>query len=250
MKLTLLSNPYIKAFLLSISLLTRIPIPHLPNLQPGDSGRSALFYPVSGLIIGLILCTPLLGYSNHSTVLFAALITVIWAAITGALHLDGLADSADGWLGGLGDSAKTQEIMKDPLVGTAGVVAIVSILLLKFAALIVLLQQYVWVSILLAPVLGRGMILVLFLSTPYVQTEGMARNIIDYIPRKTAIFIVIICSFIFFTFSMWGVLFVVAGFFMLRRMMKNRLGGCTGDTAGATVEISETLWLLGTAFFL
>ena len=56
-------------------------------------------------------------------------------ALTGGLHLDGLADSADAWVGGFGDRARTLEIMKDPRSGPAGVTAIVSLLLLKCAAL-------------------------------------------------------------------------------------------------------------------
>jgi adenosylcobinamide-GDP ribazoletransferase len=259
MKTALLSNTYIKSFLLALSLLTRIPIPQLPDLQARHSGISALFYPLVGLIIGGLLCLPLLLFPSASPLLLAAIITVIWTAITGGLHLDGLADSADGWLGGMGDKEKTQRIMKDPLVGAAGVIAIVGVLLLKFAALTTLLQEFqelqkhqhhLWLVILLAPMLGRSMILILFLTTPYARSEGMASSVIDSIPRVTAIIVIASSYLLSVAFSLSGMLFVIGGFFLLRHMMMKHLDGCTGDTAGATVEVSEMFWLLGVAVFL
>jgi len=131
--------------------------------------RVFIFYPLAGLIIGIFLCIPIFIFPNASPFLIAAIITVIWAAITGGLHLDGLADSADGWLGGMGDREKTQRIMKDPLVGAAGVIAIVSLLLLKFAAITTLLLHDYWFILLLAPLLGRSMILLLFIDNSVLK---------------------------------------------------------------------------------
>jgi adenosylcobinamide-GDP ribazoletransferase len=246
-----LSFPIIKAFFLSLSLLTRIPAPHLQNLQPEDSGRSALFYPLIGLVIGCLLCIPFFIFpAKASPFLLAAVITTFWVMVTGGLHLDGLADSADGWLGGQGDTEKTKLIMKDPLVGSAGVIAIVCIILLKFSALTTLIMDNHWTAILIAPMLGRSMILSLFLSTPYVRNQGMASSVIDYIPRKIAILVILLCFLIAMSFSLTGMLFALTGFFLLRYMMLSYLDGCTGDTAGATVEITEMFWLLGVALFL
>jgi adenosylcobinamide-GDP ribazoletransferase len=161
------------------------------------------------------------------------------------LHLDGLADSADAWLGGFGDSAKTHRILKDPLVGAAGVIALVGVLLLKFAALVVVLENATWWLILIAPVIGRILILLLFLSTPYVRAEGLASAVTAHLPRTTAIWIVTGGLLLGFTVSGSGLLAVLLGFWLLRRLMLQRLQGCTGDTAGATVEIGEMLWLVG-----
>jgi adenosylcobinamide-GDP ribazoletransferase len=177
--------------------------------------------------------------------LLAAILTVIWAMVTGGLHLDGLADSADAWLGGFGDPAKTQRILKDPLVGAAGVIALVGVLLLKFAALVAVLEHAAWWLILIAPVIGRILILLLFLSTPYVRAEGLASAVTAHLPRTTAIWIVTGGLLLGFTVSGSGLLAVLLGFWLLRRLMLQRLQGCTGDTAGATVEIGEMLWLVG-----
>ena len=134
----------LKHFFLALSFLTRIPVPNLGQLEPPDFARAALFYPAVGSVIGVILCIPLLLFPHAPPLLLAAILTVIWAMVTGGLHLDGLADSADAWLGGSGDSAKTHRILKDPLVGAAGVIVLVGVLLLKFAALVAVLENAAW----------------------------------------------------------------------------------------------------------
>lgn len=247
----LLSFPITKAFFLALSLLTRIPVPSLKHLQAEDSGRSALFYPLIGLMIGSLLCIPLLIFpADAPPFLLAAIITTLWAIITGGLHLDGLADSADGWLGGQGDLKKTQQIMKDPLVGSAGVIAVVCLVLLKSATLTTLIIHQQWVAILIAPLLGRSMILSLFLSTTYVSSQGMASSIIDTIPKKPAIAVILACYLMAISFSFSGILFALISFFLLRKMMISYLGGCTGDTVGATTEITEVFWMMGIALFI
>lgn len=243
-----------KPFLLALSFLTRFSIPHLDNITTEDSSRSVLFYPVVGLVIGVILLIPVLLFSNTLPLLLSAIIVVIWAMITGGLHLDGLADSADAWLGGIGETpsnnTKTHRILKDPVAGTAGVIAIVSILLLKVVTLSVLLEKLSWTTgliLILAPIIGRGMILLVFLSTDYVRKNGLGNALIENLPKDTALWIIGVCGLVAILLSFWGLAFVLVSFWLLRRLMLERLGGCTGDTIGATVEISEMLWLLGAA---
>lgn len=237
----------LKHFGLAVSFLTRLPVPDLGTLQAPDFGRAALYYPMVGLLLGLLLCLPVWLFSSADSFLLAAILTVLWAALSGGLHLDGVADSADAWLGGLGDQEKTHRILKDPLVGAAGVIAVVSVLLLKCAALSVILSQGQWSLILVAPLLGRTLILVLFLTTPYVRSGGLASDVNHYLPKKSAIYIVLAGFFIAFAQSFTGLLAMGLGFWVLRRLMVQRLGGCTGDTAGASVEIGEVLWLVGAA---
>jgi len=244
-----------KAYFLAQSLLTRLPTPHLEDIQASDSGRSALFYPLVGLVIGLILYIPLFLFPNAPPILLAAIITVLWVIITGGLHLDGLADSADGWLGGMGNKEKTQKIMKDPLVGSAGVVAIACLLLLKFAVLTAILQQTFHAShevirssavIIIAPIIARAAILLLFNTSHYAQKNGIAQDIIENLPKETAWIIMGACGLIGLYFSFWGVIIALAGFWLLRRLMYKTLDGFTGDTTGALVEITEVLFLIGT----
>jgi len=237
-------------FFLALSFLTRIPVPDLGKLEAVDFGRAALFYPLVGLLIGALLCLPLVLFPHAPAVLLAAIVTVLWAAITGGLHLDGLADSADAWLGGFGDVEKTHRILKDPLIGAAGAIVLVGLLLLKFAALVVILENGVWWVVLLAPVLGRALVLLLFLTTPYVRAGGLASAVTAHLPRTLAWWLTLVMLVAVALVSLHGLLAVLLGFWLLRRMMVQRLRGCTGDTAGATVESGEMLWLVGVALGL
>jgi hypothetical protein len=103
----------------------------------------------------------------------AALVLAVWVLLTGGLHLDGLADTADAWIGGQGDRDRTLAIMKDPRSGPMAVVIIVLVLLSKFAALQVLLAGDARTVLLLTPMLGRTVIVLLLITTPYVRPEGL-----------------------------------------------------------------------------
>ena len=117
--------------LIALQFLTSLPIrlPAMPT--PRQQGRSLLHYPAVGLFLGALLWLAALLLEGASPLLQAALLLALWVALTGALHLDGLADSADAWLGGFGDPARTLEIMKDPRSGPIAVVVLVLLLLLN-----------------------------------------------------------------------------------------------------------------------
>ena len=103
----------IRPFLVALQFLTRIPTPDINKITDKEIGMSQYYYPVIGLIIGLVL-TGSSSLISLSTGVEAALLLAIWVVITGALHIDGLADCADAWIGGYGDKEKTLSIMKDP----------------------------------------------------------------------------------------------------------------------------------------
>lgn len=238
------------AFFLALSLLTRIPIPPLPSLSDQDFGRSSLAYPLVGLLIGVILGLPVWLLPQADPLVLAAIVTALWAAITGGLHLDGVADGADAWLGGLGDLEKTHRILKDPLVGAAGAIALVIVLLLKFAALTVLIKHQLIGLIIFAPVLGRNFILLLFLTTEYVRASGLASTTVKTLPEKPAFGLVLVVIGLASLWAWQGLALALLSFWLLRRLMLQRLGGCTGDTAGACVEFGEAAWLIGIALSL
>ncbi|MEB4593487.1 adenosylcobinamide-GDP ribazoletransferase [Candidatus Thiothrix sp. Deng01] len=232
---------------LAVAFLTRLPTPDLGKLEAEDFAHSALFYPWVGALVGALLCLPWLLFPHAPALLLAAILTALWAGLTGGLHLDGLADSADAWLGGFGDEEKTHRILKDPLTGAAGVIAVVSVMLLKFAALAALLEGGQGLLILCAPIMGRALILLLFLTTPYVRAGGLASAVTTHLPRATAWGTASACLAAGIVVSAWGTAAMLTGFWLLRRLMLQRLQGCTGDTAGATVECGEMFWLVGTA---
>ncbi len=251
-----------RPFLIALQFLTRIPVRLKDNPTEKQIAASQLYYPLVGLLIGVLLI--LLAWVSQwvlpdvPTMLRAAIILTGWVLISGGLHLDGLADSADAWAGGLGDRDKTLAIMKDPACGPAGVVSIVLLLLLKFAALHALLEATTPASasllnlpllvILIAPMLARTIPSLLFLTTPYVREHGLGSSLVTGLPRRGLVFVIaaVVGSVLLLAGSigLWLVLTVVIVFVLARRLMVQRIGGVTGDVAGALIEIVEVSVLI------
>jgi adenosylcobinamide-GDP ribazoletransferase len=203
--------------------------------------------------LGLLLAglQQLVGHADP--LLQAALLTATWALITGGLHLDGLADSADAWVGGHGDRERTLAIMKDPRSGPAAVSTLALALLLKFTALTVLVKAGAWPALLLAPVLGRSALVALLLSMPYVRPGGMGSAISAHLPRTAAALALLLVAAGALVAGKTGALALVvaaAAWWVLRWMMLRRLGGMTGDTLGAAVELTEVAVLVALALSL
>lgn len=239
-----------RAFWLAWQLLTRLPAPRGPAPDAETSGRSVLFYPLVGLIIGLLLAALCLALRTSAPMLQAALMLLAWVLLTGGLHLDGLADSADAWAGSHGDRAEALRIMKDAASGPAGVTAVVLILLIKFAALSVILEKSFWPALLIAPVLGRAGIVWLFLTLPYVRPGGLGAAHATYLPRRAAIAVLIVTAGalpLAGRTALWAMLAAALVMLTLRAMMQRRLGGATGDTLGAGCEVAEVAALVAMA---
>ncbi len=242
-----------RPFFVALQFLTQLPVRFAHHPEPQEMGESLNYYPLVGLLLGFLLVIFAWVLNDISALLSAALLLSLWVGLTGGLHLDGLADSADAWVGGLGDRDKTLAIMKDPRSGPAAVVVLVLLLLIKFAALHSILTAQYWVALLLAPVLGRTVLLLLFLSTPYVRKQGLGAVFVDHLPRgiKRIMLLTIFILFLISGTVALGVVMVAIGVLLaLRYLMLKRLGGCTGDTAGALVEITETSILLAVVFLI
>ena len=238
----------IRPFFIAVQFLTRIPVPSAPDDNDRHVGYSVLFYPLVGLIIGAILAALFWTLTGAPVLLAAALLLVTWIVITGGLHLDGLADSADAWAGGLGNRERTLTIMKDPCCGPMGVVALVAVLIIKFAALAALLSGGDWIALLIIPLLARTALPALFVTTAYVRANGLGTPMVAHLPRATAIAVIfMVLPAIPLITGLSGLKMLACGivvFVVLRAMMKTRIGGTTGDTAGAMVEILETSMLI------
>lgn len=236
---------------LALGLLTRLPVRPLGNLRPGEYGRSLLWYPFVGAIIGLLMILLAWLLRESDPFVAAALLITCWVLVTGALHLDGLADSADAWLGGHGDRERTLRIMKDPATGPAGVVGILLVLHLKFAAIHSLLENGHVMSLCLAPIVGRAMLPLLFLTTAYARPQGMVSPIMEELRvSELRLLLLGVVLFILLMAGKEGLLMLAVSLVFawgLRQGMIARLGGFTGDTAGALVEIVEAGVILSAA---
>lgn len=229
-------------FLIALQFLTSLPVRLSGMPVPQAVGRSLLHYPLVGLLLGSILWLGSLTIEGVAVPLQAALLLAAWVALTGGLHLDGLADSADAWLGGFGDRERTLAIMKDPRSGPIAVVVLVLLLLLKFVALWTLLAAGDRMALLLAPLLGRAALLGLFLTTPYVRPGGLGQALAEHLPRASVriVLIAVIALCLALGTSGWLALAVSVGIGLLaRRAMRRRIGGTSGDTAGALLELVE-----------
>lgn len=238
--------------LIALQFLTRLPVnlPHVPDAR--ESGQSLLFYPLVGLLTGLLLLPVALLAAGAGTLLQAALVLTLWVWLTGGLHLDGLADTADAWAGGHRDPVRTLAIMKDPACGPAGVVTLVLVLLLKFVALVSLLQAGAWQALLLAPWLGRWMLPALLATTPYVRPGGLGALLVQQIPASWPVVLVLHgLVMLLVAPGIWLPMLVVMLFALgWRRALCRRIGGTTGDTAGALLEMVECLLLVAAALWL
>ena len=240
-----------RPFFIALGLLTRIPVPRQASPSEQTLGYSVLTYPVVGLLIGIILVAIANLPLSLGNDLLAALLLTVWVWITGGLHLDGLADSADAWVGGLGNRARTLEIMQDSRSGPMAITTITLLLLVKFAAIkMLLLENQVWL-LMLPPILGRCGILLLFLTLPYVRVQGMGAVAARAVPRKGGMLVLVLTGGgLLFLYDETGVkllFFWLCVFFLLRRQMLQRLGGTTGDSAGALCELLETTALFSHA---
>ena len=235
-------------FWIALQFLSSLPV-RLPGMpEPEQLGRSLLFYPLVGLLFGALLWLLDALLLGAPPLLHAALLLTAWVLLSGGLHLDGLADSADAWLGGFGDRERTLLIMKDPRSGPIAVVTLVLVLLLKFAALLALTEQGQTLALIIVPVLGRAALLGLFLTTPYVRAGGLGQALADHLPRNAGWWVLLGgalgCALVLGWAGVCALAVAFAVFVGLRRMMLRRLGGCTGDTAGALLELLEVAVLV------
>lgn len=232
-----------RSFLAALQFLTRLPVRLDPAPSEVELGRSLLWYPAVGLLLGMMLAAGALLAGHQAAPAAAALLLAAWVGASGALHLDGLADLADAWIGGQGDRQRTLAIMKDPHVGPVAVVVLVLVLLLKYGALLACLQADRCAALILAPLLGRTAMPVLFASTAYVRADGLGSALAAYLPRRIAVAVAVAVTLgaaaVFRTAGVLALGVSAVILFGLRAALVQRLGGFTGDCAGAVIELIE-----------
>jgi adenosylcobinamide-GDP ribazoletransferase len=235
-----------KRFFLALSLLTSFPVRLKDAPQPGDSGRSAGWYPLIGALIGAAAAAVYWGAAQVFPPLLAALLsTAAWIALTGGLHLDGLADCCDGLLHASSPERRL-EIMKDPRLGTFGGVGFCLAILLKMACLAALPPARVWIALPLAAAAGRWLLLPAA-RQPMARPGGMGADFalglsgFAFLPASLTVLP-------FIALAGWpgAAAFLLAALaaWLIIRMAKSRLGGLTGDVMGLLVEAGELVVLL------
>ncbi len=237
------------SLLLAISFLTIIPVYRNRTAREEDMANSLYYYPLTGLLIGTLLVSAaylsellFLGWAGD------AIIIVVWIIITGALHLDGLMDSADGLFSGR-DRERKLEIMRDSRVGAMGVITLVAIIFLKFTFLTTLAYtDKLWV-LLISPAVGRWAMVYAISCFTYARSgpglgksfgniNGPGKILVASIPLLATIILLMNWEGIFILSLTAAIVLMIA------RWMAGSLGGLTGDTYGALCEVTETLFIM------
>jgi len=238
----------------ALRLLTVLPLPAASAPSNSEQGLSLLWYPAVGLLIGLLLYFAA-GLFPVPFYVQAVVVVGFWILVTGALHLDGLADCADAWLGGMGDRDTTLRLLKDPLAGSMAVVALVFAVIAKCVLVASLLQDGLAPWLILPPLVARASLLGLFSTTPYVREEGLGELLASHFPRAWANRLLgLTVVGMFLVMGLWVAIAVLVGaaivFVVLRQLALRRLGGFTGDVAGAQVELLELAVLFALVLIL
>ncbi len=245
----------VRALLCAVAFLTRIPVP-TGVFAPRVLGLSVAFFPAVGLLLGAmsalaawLLRVPL-GLPPHLG--WALLLVALHAHLTGALHLDGLADVADGLGGGRGDRVRALEIMKDPRVGAFGVVAVVFLVLAKVVMMDEVLRMAEPRALLLAyPLVARFAVVLLVVFYPCARPDGMARTFHDQSGWAATVGAAVVTASAVWLLGarVWAPAAVSVGVGLAAgTWIAVKLQGLTGDAYGAAVELAELGFLAAAAY--
>ncbi|MEE8174739.1 MAG: adenosylcobinamide-GDP ribazoletransferase [Dehalococcoidia bacterium] len=235
-------------FITALRFLTVIPLPPGRKASPQEVGRSLSYFPLVGLLLGLILAglDQGLGLVLPSSVV-NALLLVFLALMTGAIHLDGFIDTCDGLVGGRTPQQRW-EVMRDSRVGAFGVVGIFFLLLLKYVSLGGLPETSMLGALVLMPILGRWAVVCCIFAFPYARPQGLGRAFKEQATWPRVALATALALALSLGFLRLGGAVVMLGVgvvaFALAAFLRRKFAGLTGDAYGAIVEVSEVTALL------
>lgn len=231
----------IRSLRAALSFLTVLPVANADG-SPGERlGRA--YFPAIGAVVGFVTWLVFTVMSSVTSPLLAAACAVgVLCVLTGAIHLDGLADTADGMFN-RGDLAKRLEVMRDPRLGSYGVTAIAVTLIVAVAAIASMSTTRALAALVIAGALSRLATLYVIAFVPYVRASGLGVAVWDANHRVTDLVIgsalaAIVCL-LDWRRALVAVVVVALITISLAALAKRRLGGATGDICGAAAELSQ-----------
>ena len=245
-----------RALLVATAFLTRVPI--AVTARAVDVGSAARWFPLVGAVLGAVgalVAWTLTAVLGSPAALTATLVIGLEAWVTGAIHLDGLADTADGFGGGR-SREDILRIMRDPRIGSYGAIALVLVIGMKLTALAALLDRGALQFVVVAPAASRWTISALAAWLPYARADGgLGEAVIDRRTTSSLIAATAITVAIAIAALRVEALFVLATAVLtvvwIGRAARRRIDGVTGDVFGASVELTEAsvlvcgVWLTG-----
>ncbi len=236
---------------LAASFLTIFPVGPATAASPADVAASFGWFPLVGFVLGAALCAvdrflaPVFDAAMRSL-----LIVLILTLVTGALHLDGVADTADALVAG-SDRDRVLQILRDSRIGSFGALALIFVIVLKVFAIAGSAGEQRYAAIYMAPGLGRWAMVALASGLDYLRTEGAGAAILAHDRRRNLKVATITTVIALVPIAMFHALraCVIAAFLTLalRSFYRRWIGGVTGDLIGAAGEIVETAVLIGVA---
>jgi adenosylcobinamide-GDP ribazoletransferase len=244
------------ALLAAIRFLTSIPLPWGREASREEFVRSVGYYPIVGLLIGLILAGLywLLGLFLPSAIVNVLLITAI-VVISGALHLDGFVDTCDG-IGGHKTPEERWQVMHDSRVGGFGIIGACCLLLVKYISLNSVPEPLLMMTLVLMPVISRWAMVYAIFAYPSARPSGLGKErkqatdwprltMATFITLALAIGLARLANITYFylvgpaiMLSIWVIVIAMGGYF------KRKFSGLTGDTYGAINEVAEVCVLI------
>jgi adenosylcobinamide-GDP ribazoletransferase len=227
----------------AFQFLTAIPI-SLKKVNDKQMAASMIFFPVVGLVLGLLMAGAhmLLSATSLSPGAINIILVVGLIAITGGMHLDGLADTADAFLSGK-NKEEMLLIMRDPHIGVMGTLGIISAILLKIALLTGLNNNSKAAALILMMVLSRWSAVLLMQASPYARAEGKAKTFTKGITPSIALFctgITLACAIALGPLKGISAMAMVAAItYAFGKYSCRRINGITGDIIGCTIELTE-----------
>lgn len=233
---------------LALVLLTRLPLPHLPQRAFEQGARAVWAYPVVGVFVGaggafVAMCAMAAGLP---TLIAATLLLATMMLMTGAMHEDGLADVFDGFWGGFTPERRL-EIMRDSQIGTYGVLALLIISLLRLSAVAALLGGGSWAAIVAAAALSRTMMPACMYALPHARGDGLSRSVGQPSYRATGAAFVTGAAIALLCLGTTAIIAAVLAVLVTACMAvlaRRKIGGQTGDVLGAVQQLSEVAILL------
>lgn len=237
----------IKNFVTALQFLTIFTVSKR-QISEADLARSLVYFPLVGFFLGVLLVYSDLAMEwvfPHT--IANAWLLILSVILTRALHVDGLADTLDGFMGG-SDRESRLRIMKDSRLGTAGALGIVFSLFLKYLSLNNLFGDEKTAALLTAPVLGRWSQTIMVFRSDYVRQAGMARAFVGHLRlgglAAASILALGLSAFVSEARAIFIVPAVAALTYISRMFVVRKIGGVTGDTIGAVSELTEVLVFL------
>ncbi|KPC49699.1 adenosylcobinamide-GDP ribazoletransferase [Amantichitinum ursilacus] len=233
----------LRALLCAVGYFTRIPIPAWVGYQAGDLDRAARYFPLVGMLVGLIAAVVFWLAHWLWPVRVAVLIsTVATVYLTGAFHEDGLADSVDG-LGGGYERSRVLEIMHDSRIGSFGAMALLLALAIKLESLAALPVLLIPLALIAVHAGSRLVAVSLLVTLDYVRPDGKAKPVATRL-GGSGLLLALACGLAPLALLPWRyAALIVAVWVLLRwavaRYLLRRLGGYTGDTLGMTQQLAE-----------